>query len=59
MRMGFIISSKVEVKGKKIIYIYIYGCIDEKGSWRMGESGDYLTSCMEMTWFCVVSRRMT
>ena len=22
-----------------------------------GESGDYLTSCMQMIWFCVVRRK--
>ena len=26
---------------------------------RRGESGDYVASCMQMTWFCVVSRRRT
>ena len=27
---------------------------------KMGiESGDFMTSCMQMTWFCVVSRRKT
>ena len=29
----------------------------ELDSWVKGESGDYLASCMEITWFCVVSRR--
>ena len=27
------------------------------GMGKRGESGDYLASCMQMTWFCVVSRR--
>ena len=31
----------------------------EMGMRRRGESGDYLASCMQMTWFCVVSRRRT
>ena len=26
---------------------------------RRGESGNYLATCMQMTWFCVVSQRMT
>ena len=26
---------------------------------RMGESGDYMASCIQMTWFCVVSQRRT
>ena len=26
---------------------------------RGGESGDYLASCMQMTWFCVASRKKT
>ena len=25
------------------------------GIGRRGESGDYLASCMQMTWFCMVS----
>ena len=29
------------------------------GMGRRGESGDYLASCMQMTWFCVMSRRRT
>ena len=24
-----------------------------------GEDGDYLASCMQITWFCVVSERST
>ena len=27
------------------------------GMWRRGESGYCVASCMQMTWFCVVSRR--
>ena len=31
---------------------------DEKiGMGRRGESGDCLASCMQMTWFCVMSQR--
>ena len=48
----------------------IYGCNDERGEngdgkegsevyVAGGENGEYLISCMEMTWFCVVSRRRT
>ena len=29
------------------------------GMGKRGESGDYLTSCMQMPWFCVVRRRKT
>ena len=29
------------------------------GMGRRGENGNYLASCMQMTWFCVVSRRRT
>ena len=29
------------------------------GMGRRGESGDYLASCMQMTWFCGVSQRRT
>ena len=29
----------------------------ETGTGRRGESGDYLASCMQMTWFCVVAIR--
>ena len=36
----------------------IYGRSDENGRGRE-ESGDCLASCMQMTWFCVVSRRKT
>ena len=40
--------------------MYIYN--DERGENRNGkegENGDYLASCMQITWFCVVSRRST
>ena len=29
------------------------------GMGRRGENGNYLTSCMQMTWFCVMSWRRT
>ena len=29
------------------------------GVQRKGESGDYLASCLQMTWMCVVSQRRT
>ena len=29
------------------------------GMGRRGENGDYLASCVQMTWFCVVSWRRT
>ena len=32
----------------------VYGCNDERG-----QSGDCLVSCMQMTRFCVMSRRKT
>ena len=38
----------------------VYMVSDERGAmWmgRRGESRDCLTSCMQMTWFCVASRR--
>ena len=47
---------------------YIYGWSDggEEGDGKErseipggGESGDYLASCMQMTWLCVVSQRRT
>ena len=31
--------------------------VTKEGSEIPGESGDYLTSCLQMAWFCVVSRR--
>ena len=35
------------------------GLIDDDDSWRMGENGDCLASCIHMTWFYVVNRRRT
>ena len=48
------------------VNVYIYGYRDggEHGDGKEGseipggwESGDCLASCMQMTWFCVVSHR--
>ena len=50
-----------------LAFQYIYGCSDEGGEngedgneiSRNGENGDYLVSCMQMTWFYVVSLKKT
>ena len=42
-------------------YIYMDAIVKKMkmGMGRREESGDCLASCMQMTWFCVVSRRKT
>ena len=42
-----------------LLNIYIYEYSDEGGENRWGESVDCLASCIQMTWFCVASRRNT
>ena len=41
--------------------VYMDGVMNEvkMGMGSRGESVDYLASCMQMTWFCVASRRRT
>ena len=41
--------------------VYMDGVMKEVkiGMGRRGESGYYLVSCIQMTWFCVVSRKRT
>ena len=44
-----------------LVNVYIYSVMKElkMAMERSGQSGDYLASCMQMTWLCVVSRRRT
>ena len=45
----------------RLFNVYMGAMMNEvkMGMGRRGKSGDYLSSCMQMTWFFVVSRRRT